>query len=280
MTDEQIYVKITGGLGNQLFGLAAGLEQANRIGCELVLLTGNYRFDGQRNFKLDQLQLPSHVSFAKDLPRSRFLSKRRTFKEASFSYDPGVTSLRPGMVMEGYFQSPKYFPNIEALLMGIVFPDVGSNESFGEAIDPFTAIHMRRGDYLEEKTRSFHGVVGNSYFQNAIKLIRSLRGVNRLIVFTDSPEHVVGEMSSFGKEVELFSPKTDVDELETLRVMGRASEIIMSNSSFSWWAAWKISRTKSLDGSIRVVCPRPWFASGESAADLLSPNWVSLGWKD
>jgi hypothetical protein len=184
------------------------------------------------------------------------------------------------MVMEGYFQSPKYFPNIERLLMGIVFPDIGGSESVVDAFDPYTAIHVRRGDYLEEKARSFHGVVGASYFQNSLRLLRDLRGVKRSIVFTDSPEHVRNELSSFGEGVELFSPNENVDELETLRIMGRASEIIISNSSFSWWAAWRISKTNSFDGSIRVVCPRPWFASGESAADLLSPNWVSLGWGD
>jgi hypothetical protein len=280
MTDEQIYVKITGGLGNQLFGLAAGLEQANRLGCGLVLLTNNYRPGGTRKFSLDQLHLPSHVSVLNESKRPRFFARRKTFREKGFSYDPSVFSVRPGMVMEGYFQSPKYFPNTKDLLRELVFPQDWVSESLDESIVPFTAVHVRRGDYLEAKTRAFHGVVGPSYFRNSLELLGRLNGFNRTIVFTDSPSHVRDEISLFGQGAELFSPDTEVDELETIRVMGRASRIVISNSSFSWWAAWKISCDAPLDGSIRVACPRPWFASGESAADLLAPNWVSFGWDD
>jgi hypothetical protein len=48
----------------------------------------------------------------------------------------------------------------------------------------------------------------------------------------------------------------------------------MSNSSFSWWAAWLM---RQRDPSVRVIAPRPWTADGSSAHDLLYEDWISVG---
>ena len=56
--------------------------------------------------------------------------------------------------------------------------------------------------------------------------------------------------------------------------MSLSQGLIMSNSSFSWWAGWLM---RQRDQSARVIAPRPWFATGESAADLLYEDWITIG---
>jgi len=51
--------------------------------------------------------------------------------------------------------------------------------------------------------------------------------------------------------------------------------MIMSNSSFSWWAA-LLMRSQSGQQDSLVIAPRPWTASGESRADMLEADWITL----
>jgi hypothetical protein len=47
----------------------------------------------------------------------------------------------------------------------------------------------------------------------------------------------------------------------------------MSNSSYSWWAAWLGSER----GNMRhIIAPRPWFEHASIEKDLLLPSWLTL----
>jgi hypothetical protein len=277
MGDSGVYVKVTGGLGNQLFGLAAGIEQATRLKCRLVLLRDNFKPDGHRRFWLDKLALPDFVEIGNTPAWFTFGKPRALFREQGFNFDPRVFEVKPGTVMEGYFQSPKYFTNTRELVASIVFPSNSSGQAHKLTDQDFTAIHVRRGDYLVPETRLFHGLMSKEYFKRALGLLEDLHGRNRVIAFSDSPDHVAQEISELGLKIETFDPQSQLDALATLRTMSQASRFVMSNSSYSWWAAWHIEMAHLSDPKWRVVAPRPWFAGGDSAMDLLLPSWISLG---
>jgi hypothetical protein len=61
------------------------------------------------------------------------------------------------------------------------------------------------------------------------------------------------------------------DTVITLHLMTQFRRFIMSNSSFSWWAAW-------LAGAEDVIVPNRWFGpSGpKDTQDIYEPNWVPL----
>ncbi len=60
----------------------------------------------------------------------------------------------------------------------------------------------------------------------------------------------------------------------TLKAMAAGTAMIMSNSSFSWWAATLMAHQGSVPPTI--IGPRPWTASGTAKADLFEPEWISL----
>ena len=52
-----------------------------------------------------------------------------------------------------------------------------------------------------------------------------------------------------------------------------SSSIVISNSTFSWWAAWIGSQLHECN----VIAPRPWFATPTAAdVNLLPVEWTVL----
>ena len=138
--------------------------------------------------------------------------------------------------------------------------------------EPRVTLHVRRGDYLDPKTRRHHGLAEPDYFERAQHLLRDLGAWNGGRIFSDSPEAAAAELARI-PDLEIVRDPEALGEPTTLRAMASGSGFIMSNSSFSWWSAWMMQRRSPA----RIVAPRPWVASGGSAHELLDPSWITLG---
>jgi len=138
--------------------------------------------------------------------------------------------------------------------------------------DRRTTLHIRRGDYLEDHTKTFHGIAEIGYFRRATRLYERLHGKSRYRVYTDSPDIVEAELSDF-PDTEISHPAGPIRSIALLRAMASADGFIMSNSTLSWWGAWLMTHQ---DPQATVIAPRPWFSRGESASDLLLPDWITL----
>lgn len=264
-TSDGITVALTGGLGNQLFGLAAGWEQSRRLACPLYLDTSRYSRGDIRRFELSDVGVPA---FEVDLaPSSQRRFRKRSsgpvFTEQGLNYDERINGIEVGTRIVGYFQSPKYFPTVSDELAALL--RAGDPESSR----PTITAHVRRGDYLTQSTQEYHGIASREYFSRALSVLRRLMPESQVRVYSDSLDLVRSELTGLG---ELDFVDDEMTALATIRAMSRGSGMIMSNSSFSWWAAWLISRgTEAV-----IIAPRPWFASGDSASDLLLPDWLTL----
>lgn len=277
---DAITVKLTGGLGNQLFIFAAGLASATRLEVPLVVDKSFYEVPGEkRTFQLDFLEdLYTLSSLSEKTPASLFSSinyrpRGKVFRERNaVVFDKDFLNVTPGTRLEGYFQSPRYFENIKELLLGRI---VSAGKA--GAITNSIALHLRRGDYLNPGTMQFHGVSSSSYALRAIDVISRSEGDKPVLVYSDDLDTVKKELnfSSNFQRMDKYSFITQdgLSDIQSLVQMSRSSHMVMSNSSFSWWAAYIISERNP--ESI-IVSPRPWFADGSSAADLLLPHWLTL----
>ena len=63
-------------------------------------------------------------------------------------------------------------------------------------------------------------------------------------------------------------------EVATLKLMSLASGIVMSNSSFSWWAAYTMSH---FDPDSTVISPRPWSRDILFNEELINRSWWNVG---
>lgn len=286
---------LTGGLGNQLFIYCAAWEQAVRLDCPLYVDISHFQLPNIRDFDLDTLNLPGTV-ISDNSPwqgrplgvgrrRDRIKAKLRNigsndvdykiFREASFNFDPSIYSISVGTTISGYFQSPRYFPNVAGLLRG-AFEAVAHTTSEIDEIQSVKAsehlvLHVRRGDYMDEAVRAHHGLASYEYFDRAMRLAIKIDGERTPLIFTDDAVVVKREYAD-SRGVVVVDPLHRMSTIATLKAMGSGRSMIMSNSSFSWWAAWLMSG----QAGSTVIAPRPWFAEGAAAADLLLKDWVTL----
>lgn len=260
--DPSVSVQLQGGLGNQLFGYAAGRRQALRLGVPLHLGHTRGVDETFREFELGWL-IGDGVLHKPPGPRSS------TFVERSFRYDPAIETVVPGTHLVGYFQSSRYFGSAQLLRQELM---VQAEARFGESLDafqkePFIAVHVRGGDYRSGRARDFHGLCSPDYFARSADELRRRLGDLPVIVFSDDWEGIDAGLSAVPGAV-ASGPDVSQEPAEVLFMMARAAGLVVSNSSFSWWAAWLASPST-------VVTPTPWFSDPSvDTTDLREPTWL------
>ena len=280
--DDAIVADLSGGLGNQLFIFAAAYAQAQRLDCRLVLDASRYSNPAEpRRYELkfledladEKLNVPTGLRAPTKLripTRLRTRLRRQAtltpyvFEENSaVAYEAAIEKITPGTTLVGYFQSFHYFDRIADLL----FERLSGS---GPKLAPIT-LHLRRGDYLKAPVTKFHGVTSVEYAKRAITLLRTIGIAGPVAVFSDEPDRVAHELEGFPADL-AFPDQTGMSALTSMQQLAAGENMIMSNSSFSWWAAWMMYRRT---GGY-IVAPRPWFGDDTAASDLLLPNWITL----
>lgn len=292
---DGICAYLQGGLGNQLFIYAAAYAESRRLKCNLYVDISKYskrdpldrHKETFRKPELVTLGLPGEVidedsPWSGNSPRrpafiripgnnSRNLS---VFRETAFGYNASIAQIEPGTTLYGYFQSYKYFQHVsqkiedELLACKLSLPDQEAVNTLGALNN--THAHVRRGDYVDPIVAAHHGIASADYFERSKSLMDVLNPETSMTVFTDSPELVQKEFHTI-KEYSIFDD-SELSSFGAIRALSQGSSLIMSNSSFSWWAAWLMTRGNSKT----VIAPRPWQSNGSSAADLLLPEWITL----
>jgi hypothetical protein len=258
-----ITVKLMGGMGNQMFQYAMGLAVARRLDTRVQLdtsLLGVNRPLALHQWNIDALQLaPRHAA---------------TVHEQGMRYNQAtVDSIKDGDVLQGYWQSEKYFYDPDAL-RGEFTPLTWSIRSRDLLKQIFqsnsVAVHVRRGDYLNEPHKSFHGILSDKYYADAMTRIWHERGLSaRFFIFSDDIKWVKSNFSS-----EPFTFVEPGTESEDIYLMSICNHAIIANSSFSWWGAWLGDKQKNRT----VIAPAKWFAdgSGEDYSDIVPERWIKI----
>lgn len=265
---RRVEVGLRGGLGNQLFGFAVGLDLARRLELPLHLVTQVYDSgaDAKRQFSLEQVASGSASWGARSL-------SSRVFSEQSFAYDSRYEALAKPVFLDGYFQSPRYFESSSNELKSRISGALSFGAGAAVANDQeFIGLQVRRGDYLNPGQRNFHGIVPFAFFVRAVAILRQTVGQLPVRVFSDD-EDTASELASAVENAEPHrSP--DRDPLSILGELSGAKALAISNSSFGWWAAYLSACNTP------VIAPRPWFRDRSvDTSDLLEPEWLTLGFR-
>lgn len=297
---DRVSVALMGGLGNQLYQLATGLEVAARASCRLTLDLSWYRqalrrSDGVilRHFELGPLtadleiyrgpssSLASVARHSADIltrrqPWLAHLPWSRRVVEAAGSFDERILAAAPGSLLVGYFASWRYFPQAAHDVRTRVEQAVAGSEWLedlrmkAKEQQPI-ALHVRRGDYLT--LSGIYGHISPDYYFRAVRLIRGLGHGGPVWLFSDDPGGAREWLSSKVQVDELIQPGLNVSSLEVMSGMSYSSAVVAANSSFSWWGAFLRDEKER-----PVVAPRPVFASASMGEprDSYLPNWLTL----
>jgi hypothetical protein len=271
LTENTIRVYLEGGLGNQLFGLANGISIANRNQAKLLLDCTNLR---ARKFELSRygFECSEQIRSKAFVTSSSFLRQERVIREKDFRFDPRIYAIRTPASIRGYFQTWRYFDEYRKEILDLLGSPKVLSKEYQELLiemeqNRTLIVHVRRGDY--KNLINYHGLVSKNYLQIAIETQIRQTEIEKIWIFTDSPE----DIDELGLEFDrVIGPETLNDAVEVLDLMKRATAFVGSNSSLSWWAAYL---NDSHDAS--PIFPSPWFQEESiDTRDLLLPNWFSL----
>lgn len=135
--------------------------------------------------------------------------------------------------------------------------------SFIPDVEHTVGVHIRRGDYTEQYWKERLGLLSEEYFDGALRSL-SLNG-ERVKIYTDSPEDPMVVAIAQKWEAEISS---NLGRYEDLFEMSCCSKLIISNSTFSLWAA-----LLGMETIETVVVPSPWIISDEKVSLMFPGHW-------
>lgn len=262
-------IPLRGGFGNQLFCWALG-RQLEHSGHRVFFDRG---VELGRGFALQGL-IPEKQLFSLPPKIWRLLSSSSRFISAL----PGVavnvengnrapdSHMATGLVTAywGYWQSLDYFGEASEIVRSELTRWLDSAEA---SDSPYCAIHVRRGDYVTDVgAANVLGAQNREYYEEAISYMKD-KGHSKFVIYTD--DRAWAEQNLQSSDV-LMAPEGEA--LDDFLGLARASALIMSNSSYSWWAAFHID---SRSGTI--VRPSRWFRSKELDDSHITPtHWHQI----
>lgn len=292
--NKEICILLRGGLGNQLFGLFSGLHLAEQSGRKLVLILNDIdksRSNGK--FDITSFKLPLAVT-TRNIGKFEYLMVRVLRKvrnqfpfletpmnsSLGFIFDEGQDEIenklssksfknKSKLFLDGYFQYTEFFERASK--------DIQSLELTNESqwfqtlkkqieIENPSMIHLRLGDYL--KNLEAIGVLNTRYYSDAISRL-DINAGDKIWVFSDdihSAAEILQGIANFGFEY-ITSPSNS-DPAESLLLMSQAKNLIISNSTFSFWSG--LMNTK--DGN--TVAPRKFYRGSTSNPFTTPKNWI------
>jgi hypothetical protein len=282
-----IIVKITGGLGNQLFQYAIGKALSLKLGCELVLDISFYPQQKLRKYELEQFQIEARLATKSEINKAggghnivaRLIRRvgltsllyPKYIKEIeSTVYLSAIDNCNVGSYLDGYWQNPSYFDEYKEQL-GIELTPIRDLSKQAQVwlerieADNSVSLHVRRGDYaLNEHTNSVHGLCSVEYYQNAVEYMHTKLDNPTFYIFSDDIQWCKNNLDSIDNLNFVDDTKTAIDDLI---LMKNCKANIIANSTFSWWGAY-------LGGSNFVAAPISWFSeSSRNNQQLLPCKW-------
>jgi len=266
---------LTSGLGNRLFQHAAAAGLAEQWKRPLIFLAN----------RCTECPHGSIATLFRMFPRIALLQIEEPYTEITevargyYMYMPPPPSPPKGaVVINGFRQSPRYFPKDLSLLQpdwdsalgGSIIRGMIEREarlSTQEERRRTASIHVRLGDYLE---LPHHQVELTAYYAKALERISP---GTRLYLFSDEPERCAvifaGYCAQRGIEFTVAKTRSDVESLYEMSLCLGGN--IVANSTFSWWGAWFAHQA----GSPWATYPDNWGNGMPEPTDLF-PEWATI----
>ncbi len=261
-----IAVDKQGRLGNQMFQYAFGVTAAKRLGTRLAYDTCEL----ERYFEL----LDPHPVRAATRLAVRLSDRLHAFDRREFVVDDRED---PDSILEsvtnrtfygGFFYSAHFFrPAASAVRRAFSVRDVHLERFEAKYADVlagrYIAAHVRLTDFFT--FRDDVTLPPGYYLRSLDELDPDLP----VIVVSDDPDRV---RAAFGS-----SPRIRVeanDEIMDFLLLKHASELVSSNSSFAWWAAWLNEQP-----GLRVIAPRWWLglnSKSEFPVKAVPEEWQQI----
>lgn len=290
-----IVIRLKGGMGNQMFQYAFGLQVATLLNTELKVDLSSLldRSKGDfvyRNYDLPIFKINDELLMNPQLLKTiykpkvqritkwvrQYIDNGKTFiKEKHFHFQPELmTNPTDNAVYEGWFQSEKYFKDIADTVrteFDFIDPILEISKPLLNKIQTTNAIclNVRRTDFLKVDTLN---TTDKNYFFNAAKYMVKEIDSPVFYIFSD-------DIAWCRENIILDAPVVVVGHEHKGRKFGNYMQLmtackhfIIPNSSYAWWAVWLNKQVNKI-----VIAPKNWFNDTTiDTSDLVKKEWVRL----
>lgn len=275
-----------GGLGNQLFQYAFARKISVLHNAKLILdcKSGFSKdFAYKRDFQLYHFNINSDLSgsclyyffrmqISKLLKYFNLQFRDLYLSDDNMDYNARYLSYntRSILFIDGYWQSYKYFEDISSILFKDFTFAKPNNQFLHElASDDSVAVHFR---YFTSGVSNLDSEnLKLSYYKNSISFLLNKNKNFKFFIFSDDISSVI--------KLEFFTQLPNVqfishNAIDDFQMMSKCKNIIIANSTFSWWAAWLNSSEKEF-----IICPDITFVGKTTSwgfNGLIPDNWIKI----
>ena len=264
-----------GGLGNQLFILAAAIVSTHLLSERVQVLTLKNREDSILELgmcgnvdireaivaeKLYQVaSIMSHRCPNQNL--TKVLSKWIQISPNTYS-ELSRNDLRLGKYFVGFFQHHLIAEKAWQFLEPVIESQISKYQEGVNRIvpeDTYSVLHIRRGDYI--LNRENFGILSYEYYEQLLPKIEL-----PIIISTDD-ESFVAKLQKKFTGTKVLGPNS-LSAWEALTLMCNATFLVTANSTLSWWASFYLNKRNR-----HSFIPNPWFKQSKiEGPQLFYPN--------
>jgi hypothetical protein len=266
---DKVIVKVSGGIGNQLFQVAFGITAGRYLNARVEIDDSsfeNYAYHHHSEIQKLNLGLEKFCDNTKNSSDYIHLLDESSCKNLDDLKK--IPEKSTAVMLDGYWQSDKFFTAdaVDALYKALQVKTIDSfNKNWGSSpiFSEGLALHIRRRDYAHM------GRVAEEYYLAAVDYLIKSYDLSYVILFSDEPNYSRFFLKKGG--VSKLQLVASGDDWMDLYLMSRFKYLVMSNSTYSWWGAYfgeqELQKT--------IICPKPWLTIPGSRNPCPS-RWVHV----
>ena len=284
---------LKGGLGNQLFQIFATMAFGIQYNIKYIFPYSTVLTNGvPRNTYWETIFSRIKTEATTFQPSHGFTNEQLynlpMINEQTYRHTP-FPETADHCMFNGYFQTYKYFENTQDQIYSTLNLDEQLSASFNEHKPLFLntngdvmhtiAIHFRMGDYKEKQ--QYHPIMSYAYYERALEYImdsrEDIKSQFRVLYFCEEEDiseatHKINRLFHYfsGGKLDFVRVDHTIPDWKQMFIMAQCNDIIIPNSTFSWWGAYLNKRPD------KIVCyPNVWFGPylQNDVSDMCPESW-------
>jgi hypothetical protein len=252
---KPVFFHLRGSLGSQMFQVAAGYAFAKRYTRRFALPGASEGLKPRQYYDTYFHQMAKYIS--PPVMGARYIEPMYSYWEIP---EDTVDVL-------GYFQSSKYFTDYAADIRRLfTLPDDVKADVESRWTDVLSAAD--KGIVLDIRV-SAHGFLTQDYYERGLAAIKATNPDAPVFVFSDDVEWIKRLPWLQGKATVV----AEKNESAAMYLMSRFRQFVLSNTAYSWWAAWLSNGVDK-----QVVVPATWNdpKGPQDFEDVYEEGWTRI----
>jgi hypothetical protein len=267
-----------GELGNNLFQTATLIELSKKYNIPFQLINDRNCYVSIKDRPLEfESMFEQSFQYCNKDNLSFFTQYKSPDTNGIFEYTPINIDPTKDIIIEGYFQSEKYFENSKDDIINKFYSPKKDNINY--ILNKYSSllnqnnlsIHIRVGGDRAALQHSHKNVSTDYYMSSINKVLEIDPTIERYVVFSDNIEYC---KNIFGDNENITYIENEKNYID-LFLMSMCKHNIIANSTFSWWAAYLNKNPNKI-----IIAPKTeWFGPALNhlnLKDLFPQNWITL----